>query len=125
MPYKAARLVLVLLLAVGLNAEQSQKREIDAASGLIVDQDQAWEHVRDHCTSCHSSQTFTQQKLSKKKWLDVIRRMQKEEGLWDLGEYEDKIVTYLAAYYSENSNTERPRSKRKPLVQIPKRTNSN
>ena len=115
MPYKPARLALALLLAGSLSAEQSQKREIDAASGLVVDQDQAWEHVRDHCTSCHSSQTFTQQTLSKKKWLDVIRRMQKDEGLWDLGEYEDKVVTYLATYYGEKSNTERPRSKRKPL----------
>ena len=41
--------------------------------------------------------------------------MQKDEGLWELGEYEDKVLTYLATYYGEQSNTERPRSKRKPL----------
>lgn len=104
-----------MLFAVFLYAEEPQKAEIDTASGLIVDQDQAWQHVRDHCTSCHSSQTLTQQKLSKKKWLDVIRRMQKDEGLWDLGDSEDKVVTYLAKYYGEDSKSERPRSKRKPL----------
>lgn len=41
--------------------------------------------------------------------------MQKDEGLWDLGEFEDKVVTYLATYYGEKSSTEKPRSKRKPL----------
>lgn len=71
--------------------------EKDADTGFIIDE--GWELVKANCTVCHSSRLVIQNKLSKTVWLDTIRWMQQEQGLWDLSDAETIIVNYLAKNY--------------------------
>ena len=41
----------------------------------------------------------TQNRATREGWLDMIRWMQKEQKLWDLGANEAAILDYLAKYY--------------------------
>ena len=69
----------------------------DESTAFIIDE--GWELVKAHCTVCHSSKLVIQNKLSATGWLDTIRWMQQEQGLWDLGDAEEVILNYLAKNY--------------------------
>ncbi len=56
--------------------------------------------VVNNCTNCHSAKLVTQNRMSKERWLATIRWMQETQNLWDLGNNEEIIVSYLAEHYA-------------------------
>ena len=59
--------------------------------------------VLQHCTACHSTQLITQNRMTKVGWKSTIRWMQATQNLWDLGEDEDIVLTYLAKNYAPSA----------------------
>ncbi|MSN96063.1 cytochrome C [Campylobacter sp. FMV-PI01] len=85
--------------------------EIDLESGLKIDD--GWDIVAANCIACHSANLITNQKATKQGWLDIIRWMQRSEGLWELDpEMENTIISYLAKNYGNKFETR----KRLPLL---------
>ncbi|MBC8156188.1 MAG: hypothetical protein H7Z72_25150 [Bacteroidetes bacterium] len=85
-PVTAARLVSV-----------TDSLKTDPESGLALDQQLPL--VKGQCTACHSSKLILQSHFSREKWIERIRWMQRTQKLWDLGESEPAILTYLTTYY--------------------------
>lgn len=71
---------------------------IHLQSGLVYAQ--GFDVVRGTCTACHSAKLVTQNRASREGWEQMIRWMQKTQGLWDLGTNEPIILDYLAAHYA-------------------------
>lgn len=90
----------LLGLALSLNAaETGEKPKVDEKTGLIVDEN--WELVKIHCTACHSPRQITMQRGTRQMWLDMIRWMQRTQGLWKFKvDEENKILDYLAKNYA-------------------------
>ena len=59
--------------------------------------------VLKNCNSCHSTQFITQNRMTKEGWKSTIRWMQSTQNLWDLGEDEELILTYLSKNYSPSA----------------------
>ncbi len=59
-----------------------------------------WQTVRAACTACHSAKLVTQNRATRQGWEDMLRWMQAEQGLPDLGANEDPILDYLSTYYA-------------------------
>ena len=87
-------LILVLFCAGG---QAQGLGETDPASGLY--KDTGWQLVAANCGSCHSTRLVSQNRMSAANWVNTIRWMQSKQGLWDLGDNEATIVTYLARNY--------------------------
>ncbi len=83
--------------AVALTEEIAKPDSVDE-QGLIVDD--GYLLVRTNCISCHSLNLVTQNRATRDGWKSMIRWMQKEQKLWDLGPNEDKILDYLAKNYA-------------------------
>lgn len=66
-----------------------------------------FELVKANCTVCHSSKLITQNRATKEGWEQMIDWMQETQGLWDLGNKKEKIVTYLAKNYAPESKGRR------------------
>lgn len=64
--------------------------------------------VRGTCTGCHSAKLVTQNRATRDGWQEMIRWMQKTQGLWDLGKNEPIILDYLAKYYAPKEVDRRP-----------------
>ena len=75
----------------------------DPETGLALD-DQ-FLLVKGQCTVCHSSQLILQSHFSREKWVERIRWMQRTQKLWDLGESEPAILTYLTKHYGPLRST--------------------
>lgn len=71
---------------------------IHVMTGLKVAE--GWEIVRGVCTACHSAKMITQTTATRDGWEQMIRWMQKTQGLWDLGDQEKLILDYLATNYA-------------------------
>jgi len=71
---------------------------IHVATGLVYDEN--FKLVRSACTSCHSAKLVTQNRATRDGWKQMIRWMQKTQGLPDLGKGEVKILDYLAKNYA-------------------------
>lgn len=69
----------------------------DPETGLALDKDLML--VKAQCTACHSSKLILQSHFDREKWVERIRWMQRTQKLWDLGETEPAVLTYLAKYY--------------------------
>ncbi|MFD2934230.1 hypothetical protein [Spirosoma flavum] len=69
----------------------------DPESGLAIDKNLLL--VKGQCTACHSSKLILQSHFDREKWVERIRWMQRTQKLWDLGESEPAILTYLTTYY--------------------------
>ena len=80
------------------------KNGIHEPSGLIADT--GFVLVLNTCTRCHSIDIVKQNRATKEGWKDMIRWMQKTQGLWDLRENEEPILKYLAKNYA-STNTGR------------------
>ena len=92
-----------VLFALGLgtiapSAQAQQQTIYDPISGFVVSEH--YEIVRAHCTACHSAKLVTQNRMTRDNWLETIRWMQKSQGLWPLGDQEQKILDYLESHYS-------------------------
>ncbi len=66
--------------------------------------------VINNCTNCHSAKLVTQNRATKEGWTQVIRWMQETQNLWELGEHEEVIVSYLSTHYAPEA-----KGRRKPL----------
>ena len=82
-------------------------RTLDEASGFIIDD--GWQLTNAHCASCHSAQLITSIRLDRNGWEDIIRLMQAEHGLWDLGDAEPAILDYLTRHYGISDTRSRIR----------------
>ena len=74
-------------------ADTSLYGTIDEPSGLIIDK--GLNVVKANCGACHSTFLVAQNRLTREGWKDLIRWMQAEQNLWDLGEQEVVILDYL------------------------------
>ena len=71
---------------------------VDTESGLKIAP--GWETVKANCTACHSAKLIIAHQGDRKTWLEMIRWMQRTQGLWPLdNRTEDTILSYLAAQY--------------------------
>jgi cytochrome c1 len=85
--------------AEGLDAAKAGAGTTDMETGLIVAE--GFESVKKNCTACHSARMVTQQRLTRRQWLEAIRWMQETQGLWEFApETEDEILDYLSAHYA-------------------------
>ena len=84
---------------------------VDSLSGLVMAEH--FEIVRAQCTACHSAKLITQSSASREGWEQMIRWMQKGQGLQDLGENEDLILDYLSLHYGVKK-----KGRRTPLTNI-------
>jgi hypothetical protein len=65
------------------------------------------EIVSQTCIACHSLKLVTQNRADREGWLAMIRWMQEKQGLWPLGDNEDKILDYLSTYYGPTKSFRR------------------
>jgi hypothetical protein len=70
---------------------------IHVPTGLRVAE--GFDIVRVQCTACHSGKLVAQNRATRDGWEEMIRWMQKTQGLWPLGENEPIILDYLAKNY--------------------------
>ncbi len=87
------------------------KDGIHVPTGLIDDVN--LDLVISNCTACHSAKLITQNRSSREGWLSMIRWMQENQKLWDLGENEGAILDYLAKNYAPQR-----KGRRAPLTNI-------
>lgn len=78
---------------------------VHVASGMVYDEN--FRIVKAVCTRCHSSKLVTQMSATREGWQEMIRWMQKTQGLEQLGEYEPKILDYLSKHYAPKEATRR------------------
>ena len=97
-PPIAAWLTLSVALALLPGADVGHAAT-DPDTGLEVAA--GWEAVRAHCSACHSLRLVTQNRGDAEHWRGLIRWMQRDHNLWDLGEAENEIVAYLAEHYGQ------------------------
>ena len=71
---------------------------IHVATGLVVAE--GFKEVKATCTACHSAQLVTQNAATREGWEEMIRWMQRTQGLWELGDSEEVILDYLAEHYA-------------------------
>lgn len=71
---------------------------INATNGFV--EDEGMQAVINNCTTCHSAELVTQNKMTREGWLATIRWMQESQNLWDLGQNEGPILDYLAKNYA-------------------------
>lgn len=77
----------------------------DAETGFV--KDEGMTEVIANCTSCHSAELVTQNRMTKEGWLATIRWMQESQNLWDLGTNEEIILEYLAKNYAPSDKGRR------------------
>lgn len=105
----------LLLITFGLTFAFANEPQIDKETGLKIDK--GWDLVAQNCAACHSLTLVTKQKGDKQTWLDLIRWMQKTQGLWEFDkDSEEAILSYLAKNYGNDYKTR----KRIPLKQPPR-----
>ena len=97
-------------LLSGLLHLQAADPEKDPATGLIIADN--WKLVKTHCMLCHSTKGFTQVRLDRKNWEKVIRTMQEQNGLWQLGVVEPKVLDYLEKNYGLPKEPHNPKIRR-------------
>ncbi|MBE9561558.1 MAG: hypothetical protein IMF12_01665, partial [Proteobacteria bacterium] len=92
------KIVDYLTLNYGL-VDNHSIQKIDKDSGMVIDDN--WELVKANCTSCHSAKIVIQQGADRNTWLEIIRWMQEDQGLWQFDvSTESKILNYLSKNYS-------------------------
>ena len=100
-------------------ADEPTSPTVDPESGLKIDANESWKLVKAHCASCHSGRLLAQHSLSRENWLKSIRRMQSDEGLWELGDVEAPILDYLSDSYGTSEDKPMGRVRRPLLNQSP------
>lgn len=79
---------------------------IHVQTGLVFAE--GFAEVRGTCTACHSAKLVTQNRATRAGWKEMIRWMQKTQGLWNLGNQEPIILDYLAKHYAPAEVERRP-----------------
>lgn len=88
----------------GEPSEVHAAEHIDPDTGFAIAK--GWETVKGTCTACHSSRLVIQNRGTRQVWLDRVRMMQEEHGLWDLGPNEPVILDYLVENYGPMVRTQ-------------------
>lgn len=102
-------LLRLLLLSLIMVPGWAATEKVDPETKMVIDDN--WELVKGYCTGCHSAMKFTQQKLTRDRWQELLVWMQKEQGLKGLSaEDEVKVLDYLSRHYTTEEE------KRKQLV---------
>lgn len=70
---------------------------IHISTGFIAKE--GYKTVIQNCTSCHSSQLVTQNRMNIDGWNATIKWMQETQNLWELGKSQEIIVNYLVSNY--------------------------
>jgi hypothetical protein len=66
------------------------------------------------CTGCHSGALVRQYRSSREGWQNLIRWMQKKQGLWPLDpSIENEILDYLSTRYGRSSDAD---DRRRPAI---------
>jgi len=100
MRFSAKTLLLSLLSGMSLHAgAQSGVTDPAAPMAAQLAPGAGAELVAAHCGACHSLNLVTQNRGDRDHWTRLIRWMQDEHNLWDLGAAEDDILSYLASQY--------------------------
>lgn len=86
--------------------EEPVENGIHLATGLI--HAEGFELVRANCVGCHSAQLIVQNRNNREGWAQLIEWMQETQGLWDLGQQQDPILTYLSTHYAPQYQSRRP-----------------
>lgn len=74
------------------------KDGVHVATGLVAKE--GYEVVVANCTNCHAADLVIQNRGDKEHWVSLINWMQETQGLWDLGDNEEIIVSYLSENYA-------------------------
>jgi hypothetical protein len=93
---------------IALEKKDSEKEIIDGIhipTGLAYGK--GYTIVKATCLSCHSSKLITQNRATRDGWAEMIRWMQKTQGLPSLGNKESIILDYLAKHYAPTENGRR------------------
>ena len=85
--------------------EDGIENGIHVSTGFV--DDQGVQATIQNCTSCHSAQLVTQNRMSREGWEATIRWMQETQNLWDLGKNEELILSYLAKNYAPKAQGRR------------------
>jgi Quinohemoprotein amine dehydrogenase A, alpha subunit, haem binding len=96
-PVKYFVRLLVLMASIAATPSIGQEVARDPQSGLKIDA--GFEIVKGYCTACHSAKLIEQSGKTREGWIDSIRWMQRNQGLWDLADKEGEILDYLAKHY--------------------------
>ena len=72
---------------------------VDPVSGLKMAP--GWELVNRQCNACHTSLIIPQNHADRDGWKETIQWMIDTQGLWDLSETWDPVLTYLSTYYGQ------------------------
>ena len=94
-----AQRLIFILLASAMTDYAVSSDELKAGAGSEI--------VSQTCIPCHSLKLVTQNRADRQGWLSMIRWMQEKQGLWQLGENEDKILYYLSTYYGPKKSFRR------------------
>lgn len=113
-------LALSAMFAINASAVHPKKVEkvsaIDPETGLIVAN--GVENVKANCTVCHSAKFILLQRGDRQSWKDMIRWMQRTQGLWEFDAATEKsILDYLSTNYAPDDKIER--RKALPLSSLP------
>lgn len=92
--------IATLLMAVGVPGSAMPAELADGAGR---------DEVQAHCSGCHSLALVAQNRGDRDHWLKLICWMQREQGLWPLGDDEAIILDYLASNYGAPASTPRRR----------------
>ncbi|WP_268036141.1 hypothetical protein [Algoriphagus sp. PAP.12] len=116
--------VLLLILVIGLffwnqnpeifswesdSVELSESEELEPESGITEEgihlesglvADDGYQLIIANCTKCHSANLVTQNRGNRDYWKSLIIWMQTTQGLWELGDSEEKILDYLSKNYA-------------------------
>lgn len=120
--WKISAMICVVCLVIGLvfawpkkdnltsnKIEDSEKdgieKGIHISTGLKATEN--YELVVANCTGCHSAKLVIQNRMSKNQWNVAIKWMQDTQNLWDLGDNQEKIVSYLVENYPINDTGRR------------------
>lgn len=90
--------VLIVFAFVTAGALNANEPQIDPKTKLKIAK--GFEIVSVTCTACHGASQIYNTGLTRAEWLEAIRWMQAEEGLWTFEpEVEKEILDYLEINY--------------------------
>ena len=78
-------------VAAASDAEPAEAESEELKQGKLMTQA--------HCSACHSLSIVAQNRFDREGWEKIIRLMQDQHGLWDLGDAESQVLDYLEHVY--------------------------
>lgn len=94
-------------------AAVAKDQEIDPQSGLI--KAPGWELVNYQCNACHTTSIIPQNPGNKEEWRATIQWMVDTQGLWDLSDTWEPVLTYLSTNYGKK-DVDMSKFRRLPLA---------